>query len=327
MLEPGDIQRLCQASHAATRPLTIRVHPGAESPLAAHFAGIARQLAAVCPQQVLVREGAAEVVAGTPALVVTVDGLQVTYLAAIEGPEKAPFVELLERLVAGEPGPSPAGADSTDRPQLIVFVAAACHHCPRAVRAALAVALDDPRVVVSVVDSQLFPELARRYGVRSVPSTVVDGGLVLIGELDAADLHRVLSGRGTPGHRTALLRSLAESGRFDEAREMLAGTDGAVHFVSLWQQSTTSLRIALLLAAEKALDRDFSVLDPCVGGLLQLLGSADRALRGDTVDLLGRIGSDSALVGLRPLLDDPDPDVAEMVAEFLATDGRRRQPS
>jgi hypothetical protein len=156
---------------------------------------------------------------------------------------------------------------------------------------------------------------------------VIDDGLVLTGELDEADLRRVVDGLDTPGHRTALLRSLVESGRFDDALAVLGQPDGLVHFVELWTQSTTGMRIGLLLMAEKALARDVSALDPCVSGLLPLLRSTDAALRGDSADLLGRIGSNTALNALRPLRGDPDPDVADIVAEALEHNSRRNRPS
>ena len=46
-------------------------------------------------------------------------------------------------------------------------------------------------------------------------------------------------------------------------------------------------------------------------------GSEDPVLRGDTADLLGRIGHRAATDALRALLDDPNPHVAEIASEAL----------
>ena len=54
-----------------------------------------------------------------------------------------------------------------------------------------------------------------------------------------------------------------------------------------------------------------------VPGLLPNLAAEDPVLRGDTADLLGRIGHRAARNPLRTLLEDPNPDVAEIASEAL----------
>jgi HEAT repeat protein len=72
-----------------------------------------------------------------------------------------------------------------------------------------------------------------------------------------------------------------------------------------------------MMAVETALEDDRSALDGLVPGLLPILGSEDAVLRGDTADLLGRIGHRAARDRLRTLLEDPNPDVAEIASEAL----------
>jgi HEAT repeat protein len=71
------------------------------------------------------------------------------------------------------------------------------------------------------------------------------------------------------------------------------------------------------MAVEEALEADRAALDGLVSGLLPILPSEDAALRGDTADLLGRIAHWTARDPLRALLDDPNPDVAEIASEAL----------
>lgn len=56
-----------------------------------------------------------------------------------------------------------------------VFVGPACTHCPGAVRAAVALAMATKSLSVEVVVTPEFPELARRFRIGSVPTTVVNG--------------------------------------------------------------------------------------------------------------------------------------------------------
>jgi HEAT repeat protein len=72
-----------------------------------------------------------------------------------------------------------------------------------------------------------------------------------------------------------------------------------------------------MMAVEETLEADRSALDGLVSGLLPILPSEDAVLRGDTADLLGKIGHRAATDALHALLDDPNPDVAEIASEAL----------
>lgn len=245
----------------------------------------------------------------------------VRYLALPEGPETAPFVELLHSL-AGMRDPEPPGPlERIERPaELLVFVAAACSHCPHAVRTATRLALANPCVTATVIEAQRFPDLAARYGVQSVPATVLDGELTWVGVEGPAQVTERILRRGTETHARDVFASLVESGRLaDAARRIVAG-DGAAHFAAIWLGSTTSARIGLMLVAETALEQDPQALHGAVRSLLPALASDDAALRGDTADLIGQTGHPEGLAALRPLLDDPNPDVAEIAAEALGLD-------
>jgi HEAT repeat protein len=41
-------------------------------------------------------------------------------------------------------------------------------------------------------------------------------------------------------------------------------------------------------------------------------------MRGEAVNLLGIIGTPEALAWIKPLVDDPEPQIREMVADILA---------
>ena len=70
-------------------------------------------------------------------------------------------------------------------------------------------------------------------------------------------------------------------------------------------------------AVEEALEADCAALDGLVADLLPILRAGDAVLRGDTADLLGKIGHRAATDALSALLEDPNPDVAEIASEAL----------
>jgi len=304
--------------------LEIVLHPAAdgESALQQPLASLARQIEVASGDVLTVEQGDGAGLAALPCLTIAHRALgQIHYQALPEGPELPPFVEALL-------GPTQSSADTTEgwaerlsalkRPaELLVFVGATCPHCPGAVRSANRIALASPLVTVSIVDVQLHSSLAERFNVRAVPLTILDGDLAVTGVVHPADLVDKILSRGDESHGRNLLLSLVEQGRFGEVAGRMRTGPGAAHFLALWKGSTTSLRIGLMMAVEEALEADRAALDGVVAGLLPIVPSEDAVLRGDTADLLGRIGHRAATDALQALLDDPNPDVAEIASEAL----------
>jgi HEAT repeat protein len=55
-----------------------------------------------------------------------------------------------------------------------------------------------------------------------------------------------------------------------------------------------------------------------IPALLPILGEETPWMRGEAVNLLGIIGTPEALALLKPLADDPEPQIREMVQDILA---------
>ena len=307
-------------------PLSLTLHTAAESTaFGSELEGIANDLVRVSEGRIRLRAGDGDTVSSAPALTLSRRGEgDVHWLALPEGPEEAPFLEAIRGASAGPetlPEDPCDGLAGIERPAtLLVFVAAACPHCPRAVSAASRLARASEGVSVSVVDAQRFPELAERLHVRSTPTTFLDEGLAWIGVVEAAELARSVLARGTGEHEAAVFRSLVETGRFDEAVASVESGEGARHFLAAWEKSSTSSRIGLMLAAERVLERGDAPFHPVAEGLGRVAETDDVPLRGDTADLLGRIDHPAARAALEKLLTDPDSDVAEIAAEGLGLD-------
>ena len=81
-----------------------------------------------------------------------------------------------------------------------VYVTPTCPHCPPAVLQAYRSALASPRVSAAAVAATEFAAAADRYGVVSVPATVVNGRLAWVGALpEPAFVERLLQVAGVPG--------------------------------------------------------------------------------------------------------------------------------
>lgn len=242
------------------------------------------------------------------------------YLAIPEGPEVLPFIEALQALPAGVAGhqePWTRKLSGLRRPaRLFVFMATTCPNCPRTVRAALQLSLVSHGVHSYIIDVQRYPRLGERYRIKSVPATVLDDGWTGVGMMSPAELVERILRRDDPDMDQEVFDSLVESGRLDDAADWLLD-HGASAFAVAWQRATLSVRVALMLLAEKVLEKDRRALEGCVETLLESLDSDDAAQRGDTADLLGRLGDARALEPLRRLGDDPNPDVAEIARDAV----------
>ena len=211
--------------------------------------------------------------------------------------------------------------------EIVVFTAQGCPNCPHAVRAASSLAAANSMITVSVVDAAESAELASRYQVRSVPTIVVNGDLTIVGVVTREELAQQLVELQGPGADDSIFVSLVKSGRLDDATSRLVNGRGISAYARLWNESTLEGRISLSLAAQNALDEDAGSLDTLVEQLLPGLDTDDAARRGDTADLLGEIGHQSARSALEKLLSDDHPDVAEAAEDALASIDERTRAS
>jgi thioredoxin-like negative regulator of GroEL len=303
--------------------------PDPESPSAQRLAAAAGQAAQISPAVSLQQVRTGPYPERLSLAITTGDHEppRILYLALPEGPEEPPFLELVRELTGttAATGSWLNRARTIAQPaELLVFIAPGCPSCPYTVRAALAVAAAAPQVKVTVIDATAHQDLAERYGVRSVPVLVIDGGRSVVGIMTAAELVDLLAGRSSEAYQAQLFASLLEAGRWTEAGHSLSRGDATGHFVELWRESTLETRLRLMLAAEEALAHDPAALDALADQLIPVLSSDDTARRGDTADLLGRIAHPVARPAIEAMLDDPDPEIVEAATEALASFSHRR---
>lgn len=323
MLGELDLLRLKKSLSGFTEPLELAFHStSGRSALSEEMEAVALQIEQAAGGAVRLRRASAserQHLPERPALSLGWRGKNnIHYLAIPEGPEVLPFIEALQALPAGVAGHREdwmgklVGLRQSAR--LFVFMASSCPICPQAVRAALQLSLVSHGVDSYIIDVQRYPRLGERYHVKSVPTTVLDEGWTKVGVIPSAELVERIVGRNEPGVHQEVFDSLVEVGRLEDAAEWLLEY-GATPFAVAWQSATLSTRVALMLLAEKVLEKDRRALADCVESLLKSLDSADAARRGDTADLLGRLGDARALEPLRRLSEDANPDVAEIARE------------
>lgn len=329
ILDRSALERLAEAARHATGRISLVLHGRDEGGgLQTRLESIARQIHEGTAGAVALLDGTGAEPPGTPALTIRSNDRNVVhYMAVPEGPEEAPFMEALTALADAAVEDIPAAdLDGLTEPlEIVVFVARGCPNCPHGVRATTALAVRNPLLTVTVVDAAEFADFASRFQVRSVPTTVVNGDLTIVGVMTRDELVSRLAELQGPDAEDAIFISLMKSGRIEDAVARLVSGRGIAAFAKLWNESTLESRIGLSLTAQNAIEERGDSLDALVEHLLPGLDADDAARRGDTADLLGTIGHHGARAALEKLLDDEHPDVAEAAEDALAAIAERAE--
>jgi len=114
-----------------------------------------------------------------PATVIESGGRRVQFYGIPAGYEIMSLLEAIVLLSHGESGLTPESkallASVTDPLHIEVLVTPTCPYCPRAVRVAFQMALENPNITADAVEISEFPDLGQRYRVMGVPKTMVNG--------------------------------------------------------------------------------------------------------------------------------------------------------
>jgi hypothetical protein len=293
-----------------------------EDPFQRNLFSIARQVAGVSMHRVDIDEGAESVFPSKPSITLDAGSVRnIHYFAAPEGPELAPFLDVLTWLGGGQPVPDSEALRALNRVassvQVLVLMAAACPHCPGVVRKVLSASVRQPLITTCIVDALEFNDLAEQYRVKSTPTIIVNEGTTLLGALSEAQILDAITRASQGGPLTDIVESMIAAGRAEDAAELICRERDPGSILPLYRSQEFAVRMGALVTFEAALELDARSLDPIVWELITLLSDTDVGLRGDTAELLGKIGDPSAIPALKKATQDPDPDVREAAEEAL----------
>jgi len=323
LLSDRDLANVQAVAEKMIRPVTILVNRGiSEDPFQSNLVTVAAQVSGVSMNRINIEEWHSDSFTDKPALTLSWDGHQnVQYLAAPEGRELDPFLECLLLMGGGKEIPASSALDRlrdlTVATRILVLVAQACPHCPQAVHAALQLAVAQPLISVAIVDAVQFYDFAERFKVKSTPTVIINDGYTTVGKITVEELVGHVLRTGDAGSFTETLESMIKTGRAEDAGDLLCRENQPLAILPIYLSKEFSARMGALVAMDEALERDPRILDPLVEDLTLLLSQDDVALRGDTAELLGKIGNPIAIPALRKAAEDPDPDVREAVEEAL----------
>ncbi|MBU2490306.1 MAG: thioredoxin family protein [Proteobacteria bacterium] len=312
-----DRETILAWTQAATREARLVFHPS-DAPQAREMQKFLDELSGLAPEVTVKREDPG--MAPAPSIRL---GNNLYFQTVPSGLELAPFLAALSGEAPALPGPVAKKLATLPAPAwFTVFVMPGCPHCPRAVLALLSLALESPRVRVTVVDGLLFPEKAAAFSVKSAPTVFLDGGgFSWTGAVDPGELAAVAADRDPAllgpdslkamtgeGEAEKLARLMADAGKF-----FPAFLDIAAH--PLW-----SVRLGAMAAFEHlaALAPDLAA---AAGDLLweRFLATDDTQAQGDLLYLLGQTGRADLIPRLEQIRDlsSRSAEVREAAADAL----------
>ncbi|MFH0821739.1 MAG: thioredoxin family protein [Pseudomonadota bacterium] len=324
MLSDQELLQLQIVGGQITKPPKIIMNPiDEDDPFEKRLFNVARQAAGVTMERIGLGEGRRHVFPGKPCLSISREGnANIHYMAVPSGTEFAPFLDALSMLGGAADLPASEHGASLDDLKVplnvLVLIAEACPHCPAVVQKLIALAIDRPLINLVIADAVRFQDLAERYKVKSTPTVIINDGATLVGQVSVEELVRRMIPAGDSGSLTEVLDSMMKAGRAEDAADLVIKTKQPDALLPLYRAREFSGRMAALLVMEEALAREPRVLDPLVPELTKLLFDDEAPLRGDTADLLGKIGDPAAMPALiRVAEEDPDPDVREAARDAL----------
>lgn len=244
------------------------------------------------------------------------------YMALPNGREMVPFLQILLSRSRGEVLLSPRSLSALETfitpTRFEVLMSPACPHCPGVVGVVNQLALASTYVEASIIDVTLFADYGQKYGIRAVPTVVIDEQDQLAGAISEDLLvDRLANSDPSSFHPDSFKKIIKEGDAERLAGMMVADGDLYSGSLELLADSDWSVRMGMMVVLEEVAERNPDMVRRAYPYILDLLEHEDDNQRGDTAYLLGLIGDASVKDRLRVLLNDANPQVAEVAFEAV----------
>jgi glutaredoxin len=244
------------------------------------------------------------------------------YMALPNGREMSPFLQSLLSRSQGEVSLTPRSLSALETfitpTRFEVLMSPACPHCPIVVGLVNQLALASTYLEATIIDVTLFADYGQKYGIRAVPTVVIDEQDQLVGTISEDLLmDRLANSDPSSFHPDSFKKIIKEGDAARLAGMMVADGDLYSGSLELLADPDWSVRMGMMVVLEGVAERSPDLVQRAYPYILDLLEHEDDNQRGDTAYLLGLIGDASVMDRLEMLLQDENPDVAEVALEAV----------
>jgi hypothetical protein len=276
-----------------------------------------RRLSAWMPQVSVSRE---EGVEGLYPLLLLPNGMR--YMGVPAGAEVEPFVDALTPTTP--PRLSGELAERLKRMSvpaaLDLYVIPECRHCPEAVRRLMPLAEAVDRVRLTVIDGALFPELARRQGIRAAPTLLLDGQFRWAGSFDLKEVVSLMETRDPVSLGPSSLELMLKEGAARRVAQLMAGRNALFPaIVELLCREQWPVRLGAMVVVEELFALRPELGRQVIEPLWDRLDAVSDPVKGDILYVFGEIGEATLIPRLALLLQtEMSAGVRDAAVEALA---------
>jgi len=243
------------------------------------------------------------------------------YMAVPLGMELAPFLEALETDGSRGSALLKKHISQIRMPvSLRLHIGRHCPFCPQTVRQMLPMTRFGDMIRVTVVDAELFPEIAAEDQIRSVPTLVLDENFRWIGAVRPEEIAQILADRDPVFLSADSLEQMLRQGMAADLAQMM-GERCMIFpaFPDLLCHEKWPVRLGAMVAAEILAETRRELLAGLTGLLWERFEIADEKTGGDILYVIGLCGSPEDRDRLEKIQKGADSaDMKEAAAEAIS---------
>jgi glutaredoxin len=297
----SEAERIRKWAEKMDHDVTLR-YATADHPMDDMIKAFANQLAELAPRVQLKKDGDALV--SLPSLFV---GPHMIYQALPLNRELEPFLTAL-----GDGGTF-AGQLSRDVREKLdglevpamtkVYITPHCPFCPTVVSLLLGLAAASDRVRLSVIDGELFPDVAEKDHVSAAPTIILDDQFRWTGSVDANELVAMMLTRDPAGLGADALQGLIEDGDAEGVAQMMVDNGKLFSaFFKLLTHPRWSVRLGAMVAFETLAELDPRLAGQIVDPIINCFRDVDDMVKGDLLHVVGESGNPEAMPFLKSVV-------------------------
>ncbi len=238
---------------------------------------------------------------------------------------KGPFLEffLLSLLGADVLASPDMGIDAADvsrrvgLPVLLkMYVAENCPFCKQVLPKGLFIAGAAPKNVdIRIIDAAMFPALAAKDRIRSVPVTVMDDTFRWNGVFEISEVVDMVAGRDPAQLGVDTLKKMVSDGDAEGLANLMDEFNSVIPaFLNLLVAEKWPERLGAMVAFEYLAEKNPGLAETVLKDLWKGFDSLDAPIMGDVLHLVGVFNRASQAPRVKSVMDGPYPDAVKNVA-------------
>ena len=202
---------------------------------------------------------------------------------------------------------------------LTLFIAPQCTFCPAVVRQLFPLPLVDDKILLTIIDGTLFPEIAETHKIQAVPTLLLDEQFRWTGSVPLEEIINTINSRDPASLGAASLENILKEGQASHLAAMMMDDKKIFPaFYELLIHEKWSLRLGAMVVMEEIADQNPVMASDVIDFLWDRFQRLPDPVKGDILYMFGEIKDRRAVSWLEEVLGgDFHEEVKEAAQEAL----------